>query len=272
MKNTFLHQRLVVITGAAGNLGRALCREALTEGAFLGAIDLNFEALQSLRDSLPSEQQSRFAPLALDICDAEAVGAAIDEFRRIFSSADGVFALINNAAITHISPQEAQPTNAEIEKRMMGVNFFGTLHCTYAVRDDIRRLGGIVVAISSVAGFAPLWGRTAYAASKYALHGYFDSLRAEWANTQAQVLIACPAFVGLGSDAPPPAPDSPSFQGKKMSGKPLSPEFVAAEILNAMRRRRSLALIGSTSRIAYYMQRFLPRLYLWFMLRRIRQS
>lgn len=269
--NTF-QQRLVVVTGAAGNLGRCLCRQLLNAGAFVGAIDLHEQALSDLRESLPTQYQSAFAAAAVDIRNEQAVQVAIDEFRRVFSTTNGVFALINNAAITHIAAHEAQPTSGEVERRVMDVNFMGAVHCTYAVRDDIRRLGGVVVAISSVAGFAPLWGRTAYAASKYALHGYFDSLRAEWRNTNAHVLIACPAFVGVGDDLPPPAADSPSFQDKKTSGAALRPDFVAQEILTALRRRRRLALIGSTSRVAYYMQRFLPRLYEWFMLRKIRES
>ena len=80
----------------------------------------------------------------------------------------------------------------------MAVNFFGALHCTHAALDELVARRGMVIAISSVAGFAPLIARTGYAASKHALHGFFDSLRTEVEPLGVKVLLVCPSFIETG--------------------------------------------------------------------------
>ena len=85
--------------------------------------------------------------------------------------------LVNNAGISHRS--RSRDTDPEVIRRVMDVNFFGALACTHAALPHITRAAAWSIAISSVAGFSPLIGRTGYAASKHALHGFFDSLRTE---------------------------------------------------------------------------------------------
>jgi short-subunit dehydrogenase len=80
----------------------------------------------------------------------------------------------------------------------MEVNFFGALHCTHAALEDLVARRGMVIAVSSVAGFAPLVARTGYAASKHALHGFFDSLRTEVEPLGVKVLLVCPSFIQTG--------------------------------------------------------------------------
>jgi short-subunit dehydrogenase len=79
----------------------------------------------------------------------------------------------------------------------MGVNFFGSLYCTKAALDSLIERKGLIIVITSVAGFSPLYGRSGYAASKHALHGLFDSLRTELAYG-VDVMIVCPGFTATG--------------------------------------------------------------------------
>jgi short-subunit dehydrogenase len=80
----------------------------------------------------------------------------------------------------------------------MTVNFFGAMHCTHAALEPLISRRGMIIVISSVAGFAPLIARTGYAASKHALHGFFDSLRSEVEPLGVKVLLVCPSFIQTG--------------------------------------------------------------------------
>ena len=74
----------------------------------------------------------------------------------------------------------------------MNVNFFGALYCTQAALPSLMERDGLIIVISSVAGFAPLLGRSGYAASKHALHGLFETLRTELQKTGVDVMMVCP--------------------------------------------------------------------------------
>ena len=114
---------------------------------------------------------------------------------------------------------------------------------------------------SSVAGFAPLVGRTGYAASKHALHGFFDTLRAELVGSGVTVTLACPAFTATAIrrnalDA------SGGRTGRGAPGSPqLTPETVATHVVDAVRRRRRQVVIGPIARASWWVSRFAPTLY-----------
>jgi short-subunit dehydrogenase len=119
-----------------------------------------------------------------------------------------------------------------------------------------------VVVLSSVAGFAPLLGRTGYCASKHALHGYLDTLRAEMRDDGVHVLIAAPTFVasdfatrGLAGDG------QPLPRARTTSGRLLTPEAVAAGILSGLERRRDFVILGSTGRLAWWLWHLWPGYY-----------
>jgi short-subunit dehydrogenase len=128
----------------------------------------------------------------------------------------------------------------------------------------------MVVALSSVAGFAPLVGRSGYAASKHALHGFLGSLREELHGTGAGVLLACPAFVDTGIDAAALAGDgSAARPGKPVVGRRARPEEVAEAIFGAVAARRRLLLFPGVSRSSYWLWRLWPGLYLRVMRSRL---
>jgi len=104
--------------------------------------------------------------------------------------------LVANAGISHRSAFAS--TDAAVIRRVMEVNFFGAVNCTRAALPHLRSVRGAIVAVSSVAGYSPLVARTGYAASKHALHGFYDSLRAELAEDGVDVTLVCPSFVATG--------------------------------------------------------------------------
>ena len=204
--------------------------------------------------------------LACDVSDPAQCDSAL---ARAAAALGPIHVLINNAGISHRSAYAA--TDPAVIRRVMEVNFFGAVHCTRAALEDLLHTRGLIVTISSVAGFSPLIARTGYAASKHALHGFFDSLRTEVADGGVDVLLVCPAFIATGIERNALGADgAPVRHAQRIVGARAAPEAVADEIYRAARRGRRLLLHGRTARLAWWLSRFAPNLYARLMARRLR--
>ncbi|HYD75456.1 SDR family oxidoreductase [Ramlibacter sp.] len=256
--------RTVVVTGAAGGLGRSLCLHFGAAGARVAALDRDADGLQALAAEMSARGQT-VLPQPCDVTDAAACATAL---RMASETLGRIEVLVNNAGIAHRSA--FAQTRAEVIRRVMEVNFFGTVHCTQAALPDLRAARGLVIAISSVAGFSPLVGRTGYAASKHALHGFFDSLRAELAGDGVEVLLVCPSFIATGIDGAALGGDGrPAGRPRQTTGAQATPDEVAQAIVRAASRGRRLLLPGATARTAWVLSRCCPSLYAALMRRRL---
>jgi short-subunit dehydrogenase len=177
--------------------------------------------------------------------------------------------LVANAGMSHRSAFAA--TGLEVIRRVMEVNFFGAVNCTGAALPHLLASRGLVIAISSVAGYTPLIARTGYSASKHALHGFFDSLRAEVEPRGVGVTLVCPSFIAtrigrnaIGGDG------LPVRHAQVTVGRPIQAERAASMVFSAAERGRRMLLLGRTARIAWFVSRIAPRLYAQIMARRMR--
>ena len=248
-----LDGKVAVVTGGAGGIGRALADAFEAVGAQVALLDRDAEALAEAA----AERGGRPLVVRCDVTDPAECAAAI---AAVEAELGGVDVLVNNAGISHRSPFTS--TDPSVLRRVMEVNFFGAVHCTAAALPSLTARRGRIVAVSSVAGFAPLVGRTGYAASKHAMHGFFDSLRAELVGSGVSVTIACPYFTdtalrthaldgkGQSGSAPPPS-----------LGKPLAPEDVAEEIVRGCIDRRRLVVSGRVGRASWWVSRLAPAAY-----------
>lgn len=253
--------RTVVVTGAGGGLGRALALRFAAAGARIVALDRDTAVLQGL--TFPEGAEALC--LACDVTDEMECVRAMAAARRAFG---GIDLLVNNAGITHRSAFAA--TRPEVIRRVMEVNYFGALHCTHAALEDLVARRGLVVAISSVAGFAPLIARTGYAASKHALHGFFDSLRTEVEPLGVKVLLVCPSFISTGIEKNALAGDGgPARHAQSVVGARSAPEAMAEKIFRAAESGRRLLLPDRVSRLAWWVSRLAPRLYARLMVRKL---
>lgn len=256
--------KVVLISGAGGGLGAALCRRYAAAGAKIAALDVDVGALAALVGAL-HEGGARALALKGDIADPASCQAAVADTLAHFGGLDG---LINNAGISHRSL--LMDTDPEVIRRVMEVNFFGAANLTQAALAHIVARRGFIAAISSVAGFAPLIGRTGYAASKHALHGFFESLRSEVEAEGVGVTLVCPSFIrtGIGTRATDGS-GAPASSPRITTGGESSPEEIAARVFDAVAEGRALLLPDRTARKAWWLSRLAPGLYARIMKRRI---
>jgi NAD(P)-dependent dehydrogenase (short-subunit alcohol dehydrogenase family) len=257
---------VAVVTGAASGLGRAFVQHLRTQGARVAALDVDRAGLDKLAAELGGERPVLLA-LPCDVTDRAACEAAVAQVADHFGRIDW---LIANAGISHHSAL-AQTAPAVI-RRVMEVNFFGAVHVTQAALPHLLRSSGVIVAVSSVAGYSPLLARTGYAASKHALHGFFDSLRPEVAAAGVSVTLACPSFVDTAIDRH--ALDGSGAVGRPAArvvvGRPLAAGDVTRRVCEAARRGRRRVLVGRTAHLAWWLSRLAPGLYEQLMARRMR--
>ncbi len=255
--------RSVAVTGAASGIGRALAERFAAAGARVALLDLDGAGAEAAARSLGGDA---FA-LPLDVTDAEACRAAMNAVRERFGAIDAVVA---NAGITHWSP--FVETELAVYRRVMDVNFFGVLNCVKAAQEALLASRGSVVVTSSVAGFAPLLGRSGYCASKHALHGLFDTVRAELAPRGCHVLLACPGFTETGIHGRAlDAHGGRSAEKPALVGGLAAPEAVADAIYRATCARRRLLVLSRVGHLTRLLTRVAPGLYERLMTRSLRR-
>jgi NAD(P)-dependent dehydrogenase (short-subunit alcohol dehydrogenase family) len=257
----------VVISGGGGGLGRELARRFAQAGARIAVLDRDAAAARAVQAEL---RQSGAAALGL-ACDVSSPADCEAAIADAVTAFGGIDVLVNNAGITHRSAFAA--TDAAVLRRVIEVNLFGAIHLTRAALPALRHARGLIVTLSSVAGYTPLIARTGYAASKHALHGFFDSLRTELAPDGIDVMLVCPAFIATGIERNALGPSGGSATHPQVVvGTRLQPVAVADRIVRRAARSPRLLLIGRTAHAAWWLSRLAPALYERIMARRLRDE
>lgn len=215
----------------------------------IGVMDYRKELLHSLEKEF-IEKDINYVVMAFDIRDNKTVQEFYKQCIQTFESID---ILINNAGITHIAPQ--QETSIDDYRQVMDVNFMGLVQMTQAFLPSIIAKKGIVIGISSVAGYSPLLYRTAYAASKHAVWGYLSSLRSEMLEKNVTVITVCPSFVRTELQ------ESQQKYFNNSTNETLQPKDVADAIFEGIVKRKDHLFIGKTAQRVYLLNRFFPKLY-----------
>ncbi len=240
----------VLVTGAAGGIGRETCAALLAAGAQVIAADLDASALGEVAEER----------VALDVTDDAAVAEVVGGLGPL----DG---LVLSHGVTSLGPALGTPMSAV--DRVLSVNLRGAISVTQAALPGLIHRRGRIAVLSSVSGFAPLVNRTAYSASKHGIHGYFESLRAEVSDAGVSVTIVAPSFVATGIEQRAAFRAGGGGGAWSTTGEVLPPAEVAHAIVAGLADRRSLVLPSRTARQAYVVSRVAPAAYARIMRRRV---
>ena len=256
---------VVVITGAAGGIGKALARRWAISGATIALLDFEAEPL-ALAEAQLIAMGAEVLAVNVDVTDIEACQQAMAAVIQRFGTID---ILVNNAGAVHRSA--FADTDISVYRTVMEVNFFGSLNCAKAALPYLLKSRGLIIVTSSIAGIAPLYGRTGYAASKHALHGLFESARCELAEDGVRVLMVCPSFTRSAFEQRAMGADGHAAGTKRsMTGGIAEPDDVADAIVKAADGGKDLLVLSAQGKLSYYLSRLAPKLYTRAMVHRLK--
>jgi NAD(P)-dependent dehydrogenase (short-subunit alcohol dehydrogenase family) len=246
--------RVAVVTGAATGIGRSIAHALARQRAKVAVLDIDEEGAGVVAAAI----EAKGGEAAALRCDVTQPIDCSDAVAAVTERWGGVDLLVNNAGISHHS--RGADTDPSVIRRVMDVNFFGAVHCTHAALPSLIERRGAVVAISSVAGFAPLVGRAGYAASKHALHGYFDTLRVELAERGVDVLLVCPAYADTNIDRHAVGAAKQPVR-KRTVGRLLHPDEVADAVVRGVEERQRAIALSWVAKSSYWLWTLAPAVY-----------
>jgi NAD(P)-dependent dehydrogenase (short-subunit alcohol dehydrogenase family) len=256
-----LRERVVLVTGGSRGLGLLIARQLVDEGARVAICGRDDDTLARARQDLERRGGSVFAAR----CD---VGVRTDVERMVQQVTERlgpIDALINNAGTIAVGPVETM--GIEDFHRAMDINFWGAVHAILAVVPGMRRRGhGRIVNVASIGGKISVPHLVPYSASKFALVGLSQGLRAELADDGIQVTTVCPGLMRTGS------PRHALFKGRHREefawfsvsdSLPLvsmSAERAARQIVRALRTGRSVRILSLPAQVAARVNGLFPGL------------
>lgn len=248
-----LKDKVVIVTGATSGIGEACAFAFGREGAKVAITGRNAERLANSVQSLEKEGIPVLGILADSSSEADNKRMS-EEVLIHFGRID---ILINNAGISMRALFEA--LDLKVFHKVMDTNFWGTVYATKFCLPEILKNKGSIIGVSSINGYRGTPARTAYTASKYAMNGFFESLRTEVMKRGVHVLVACPGFTASNIRNNALREDG-SVQGEspREETKMMSSEEVANEILKAtIKRKRDLVLTGQ-GKLAVFLNKWIP--------------
>lgn len=254
---TELAGRVIWITGASSGIGEALVH-ALAGRKNRIVISARREGDLERVKREAGGGDDEIVVLPLDLADGAALGSKADEVLKRMGRID---VLINNGGISQRSL--ILDTNMDVYRKLMEVNYFGTIGLTKAVLPGmIRRGGGHVVVVSSLAGKFGTPLRSGYCASKHALHGFFETLRAELWRERIKVTMICPGFIRTDVSVNALTGDgSKQRTMDEAQERGMLPADCAARIVRAVERDEEEVLIGGKEVVMAHVKRLWPGLY-----------
>lgn len=248
--------KVIWITGASSGIGKTLAIELSKQPVKLILSSRNEEKLNEVKEAC--NHPENIAILTLDLEDYNNLNSKVDEAILLFGSIDILF---NNGGISQRSL--ASETSIEVDKRIMDINYMGTVALTKTLLPHfIERNSGCFVVTSSIVGKVATPLRSSYSASKHALHGFFDSLRAEVYKNNIKVTLACPGFVQTNVSINALTGDgSPQNKMDNATDNGLTSEAYVKHLLKAVKNEKQEVYIGGfKEKLGVYTKRFFPGL------------
>ncbi len=248
--------KVVVVTGASQGIGKALSLELARQRPRLVLAARDEPALEAVA----AECRARGAEAVVvrtDVAEEASCRALVEMAVRRFA---GIDVLVNNAGIGMLARFE-DVTDLSLYERLMRVNYLGSVYPTFYALPHLKQSRGQIVAMSSLAGLSGVPTRTAYAATKHAQVGFFDSLRVELRGTGVDVTVVCPYWVQSEIRRRAAGPD-----GRTVGASPVrEDEVMTAEecarlVVRAMERRQRMHVMTFKGELGRWVKLVAPAL------------
>lgn len=252
--------KTVWITGASSGIGEALAEEFFALGAVVILSARNTNKLNQIKERLDNSESGKCYVVPCDVTESTSVEQAVKLVQKLVSGLD---ILVNNAGVSQRST--ALETTIEVDRQLMEVNFFGSVAVTKGILPwMIEKGGGHIVVVSSMAGKYGFRMRSAYSASKHALHGFFETLRAEMHDKGIGVTLICPGRVQTNISINSVTGDGQQY-GKMDKGQAngVPVKKCARIIARSIKRNRKEVFIGGAELFLLVVKRMCPPLYYW---------
>ena len=245
------------ITGASSGIGMGMAIFVLKNG---GKVILSSRNEQKLKEVISSVDISEndFLILPLDLEKMDNIELLVNKVIQKFNRIDF---LINNGGISQRSL--VAETSIEVDRRIMETNFFGAVALSKAVLPImIKQHSGHICAVSSIVGKFGFPLRSAYSASKHALHGFFESLRAENYNNNIKVSIIIPGRINTSISNNALTKDG-TKHGLLDEGqaKSMGIEEASKKIVKGILKEKKEIMLGGKSLLMVHIRRWFPRLF-----------
>jgi NADP-dependent 3-hydroxy acid dehydrogenase YdfG len=247
-----LKNKIVVITGGSSGIGKALVDVAMQQGAKVAVCARNLEKLES---QFPNGRNDLLCFKA-DVSKENDCKAFIDAVINRWKTVD---VLINNAGISMRALFEE--TDLSVIRELMDINFWGTVYCTKFALPAILHSKGVVVGVSSIAGYRGLPGRTGYSASKFAMQGFLEALRTELLNTGVHVMWVSPGFTATNIRNVARSKDG-NIQGETPleENKLMTAATCAGIIISGIEKRTRTQVMTGQGKLTVWVNKILPGL------------
>jgi short-subunit dehydrogenase len=248
-----MKDKVVIITGASSGIGKALSIEMAARGAIVVLAARSRDKIAEIEKEL-NAGGARVMAVQTDVSLEEdcrdLIAATIEKFGRIDI-------LVNNAGISMRALFEH--VDLEVIRRIMNVNFWGTVYCTKFALPYLLQAKGSVVGVSSIGGYKGMPGRTGYSASKFAIQGFLETLRIENLKKDLHVLIACPGFTASNIRNTALSADG-SLQGESPRDEKsmMKAEEVAVKIADAIEKRKKILVMTMEGKMIVLLNKLFP--------------
>jgi len=250
----YYQNKKIWITGASSGIGRALAIELSRHGAFILLSARSIDKLKETQSQLADPQQSEI--VALDMSLPEQIAEVTEQVKHQHKQID---ILINNAGISQRSL--TVDTEMDVYHRLMNINYFGVIQMSKILLPHMIAKGtGQIVTITSVNGKLGSYMKSGYAGSKHALHGFFDSLRAEIDGSGVDITLITPGYVqsnismnALTKDGTP----QQSMDSNTAKGIPAE-VFAKRAVKQIAKSKAEIIIAGGIETLGLYMKRFWP--------------
>lgn len=249
----YFTNKVVAVTGGTDGIGKALVDLLLSQGAKVATCGRHHDKLYNLQTEYPSYP---LHTVVADVSNENDCRHFIESTVKIFG---GIDILINNAGVSMRAL--LKETSIDVIRKVMDVNFFGTVYCTkYALNSIIERKG-IIVGVSSIAGYRGLPGRSGYSASKFALQGWLEAIRTELLDEGVHVMWVCPGFTASNiRNAALNKEGAAQGETPLDESKLMTAEECARHILSSIEHKKRTLVLTFTGKRTVFMNKFFPGL------------